>query len=200
MTDERDSDVGERRVDLAVETSDEGLFTCLYPVERLPGQGRHVKLRAESQHFPELARDLGVDAVESLSADLVLTPKANGELVRLTGTVQAKVRQTCGITLKTLISDVSDQMDRIYSFSQEQEQYTPNAEIQLDLESEDPADPVVDGHVDLAAAVIEQLVLAIDPFPRAEGAEYAPLTEDETVVSGPFAALSALRTAKIDKI
>jgi hypothetical protein len=61
----------------------------------------------------------------------------------------------------------------------------------------DPPDPIIGGVIDLGQVVAEQLVLALDPFPRAPGAAFdspadAPAAEG-TPTPGPFAALAALR-------
>ena len=59
-----------------------------------------------------------------------------------------------------------------------------------DPESEDEI-PYAGGTIDLGEAVVEQLALDLDPFPRKEGAEL-PSEADPANVS-PFAALAALR-------
>ena len=55
------------------------------------------------------------------------------------------------------------------------------------------------GVVDLAAPVLEEFVLAIDPYPRAPGAVFEGPTEDEpeeSAAAKPFAALAKLKTKR----
>ena len=70
-------------------------------------------------------------------------------------------------------------------------------EIEIDLETLDPPDVMVDGVLDLGGVVCEQLALNIDPFPRKPGAEFETVAADEGEVDepapSPFAALAKLK-------
>jgi hypothetical protein len=50
----------------------------------------------------------------------------------------------------------------------------------------------LDGKLDLGAIATEFLLLAIDPYPRKPGAEFAPVKADDASAK-PFAALEALK-------
>ncbi|MBO6782980.1 MAG: DUF177 domain-containing protein, partial [Alphaproteobacteria bacterium] len=41
--------------------------------------------------------------------------------------------------------------------------------------------------------LVQNLALALDPYPRAEGAVFEPVDDDAGKPSGPFAALAQLR-------
>ena len=69
----------------------------------------------------------------------------------------------------------------------------PSPEMVLDAEGDDPPETFEGDTIDLAEVWMEFLALAIDPFPRAPGAEL-PETADDPKPS-PFAALAALRPA-----
>jgi len=57
---------------------------------------------------------------------------------------------------------------------------------------EEPAEPLIEGKVDLGAIATEFLLLGIDPYPRKAGAEFAAVkTADDS--ARPFAALEALK-------
>ena len=58
------------------------------------------------------------------------------------------------------------------------------------LDEEDPPDPIVDGKVDLGALAAEFLALALDPYPRKPGAEFAAPEVAEP--DSPFAELARL--------
>jgi len=49
-------------------------------------------------------------------------------------------------------------------------------------------------HYDLAAPLVEELVLAIDPYPRAPGVEFAPPEDGEQAPESPFAVLKGLKS------
>ena len=69
----------------------------------------------------------------------------------------------------------------------------PGAEVNLE-EVEGWPEPLEDGVLDLNALILEHVALAIDPYPRAEGAEmpedYA--RKDRSSGESPFAVLSKL--------
>ena len=70
----------------------------------------------------------------------------------------------------------------------------PVDEVLIDLDAEDPPEPVVDGGVDIGEVVTEHLALALDPYPRREGArmrvgDWAGSEGD----SSPFAVLKSLK-------
>ena len=49
-------------------------------------------------------------------------------------------------------------------------------------------------HYDLAAPLIEEFVLAIDPYPRAKGVEFEPPGAGEEAPESPFAVLKGLKS------
>ena len=48
-------------------------------------------------------------------------------------------------------------------------------------------------HYDLAAPLLEELSLALDPYPKAAGEEFAASEESEAEIESPFAILKKLR-------
>ncbi len=68
-------------------------------------------------------------------------------------------------------------------------------EVLVDPEGVDPAEPLPAEGIDLGELVVQELAVALDPYPRKPGAEvpaeYRP-PEVETK-EGPFAALKALK-------
>lgn len=165
-------------------------------VERLPDLGRHWTVEATAEEAAALAQRLNVDAVESLKGVLHVKPFAKGDMLKVTGTMTATVRQACVVTLQPLTSQLSEDIDRVFSFSAPKD--LP-LEVEWTVEDEDLPDPVVDGAIDLGEIVAEQLALSIDPYPRAEGVAFTvPETLGGVSANGPetenpFAALAGLK-------
>ena len=71
--------------------------------------------------------------------------------------------------------------------------------VDIDVLGADEPEPIADGRIDLGEAVVQQLAIALDPYPRAPGAELpaqysaeeANGSRDDAVT--PFAALGRLR-------
>jgi uncharacterized metal-binding protein YceD (DUF177 family) len=174
------------------------VFSHLYPVERLPGEGRVVKLAPSEQERAAIADLLGLGGLPEFTAKVTLKSFAGGEMVRVTGSLSAHVLQTCGITLEPVESDVCEDINRVFAFTVPE---SDNAkEMELDPEGAEPPDPVIEGHIDLGEVVVQQLSLGLDPFPRAPGAEFdPPKGVNDPVQASPFAVLAGLGTGKSPK-
>jgi hypothetical protein len=104
---------------------------------------------------------------------------------------QADLVQICGVTLDPLPSAPAGHfMVRVLPEGSAHAP-SPEAEVSLDPDADDPPDVLEDDEIDLAAYVVEHLALAIDPFPRKPGAEFEPPTDDADL--SPFAVLRALK-------
>ena len=143
------------------------------------------RLQADAPALQRIAAELGLDGLDRLQAEAEIAPWLDGARVR--GRLRAKVRQTCGITLEPLESDI----DQGFEFTL-LPVGSPNAPARadegvIDPEAEDPPELVEDDEVDLGALVIEQLALEIDPFPKTPGAVFDPGPEEGP--PSPFAVL-----------
>ena len=69
----------------------------------------------------------------------------------------------------------------------------PAAEVDLDLPDEEEPEEIESLHYDLAGPLLEEFLLALDPYPRRPGAEFTPQTEPSDGSLSPFAALKALK-------
>jgi hypothetical protein len=99
--------------------------------------------------------------------------------------------QICVVTLEPMISLVDEDFTRLYSVEAPDE----GPEIIIEMDEDDVPDPVLDGQIDMGEAAAEHLALAMDPFPRAPGADFQPPAEPEpepVTLPTPFAALASL--------
>ena len=157
---------------------------------RLGLEAREIALDASASECAALAARFGILGVGSLSARIRLEPETGGS-IRARGTLAAEVEQACIVTLDPVRQQVRATID-----------------LRLLEEGETPADDDPDspdeietsgGMVDLGEAVAEQLALALDPYPRADGAALPPFDPPEEpepeqpAKPNPFAALGKLR-------
>lgn len=173
-------------------------FSRLVTVGRQGARDRNYSITATKEECEALAKRFSILAVEGLSAEIALTPAAGGRLLRLQGRLSADVVQACVVTLAPVPAHVEEEFSLAYSLEPVRE--TEN-EIVVDFSSEDPPEPVENGSIDIGEAAAEHLALALDPFPRAPGASFDGLVEDEAPLepepeprrSGAFDALAALK-------
>jgi uncharacterized metal-binding protein YceD (DUF177 family) len=159
---------------------------------RLGLEVREVKLEATAAERDALTARFGILGITALHATLRLEPEQGGT-VRARGKLMAEVEQSCVVTLDPVRQKVTAAIDlRILGEDESPTDEDPDSPDELESEG---------GVVDLGEAVAEQLSLALDPYPRAEGAEMPELDPPEPEAPeperrpNPFAALSKLRGA-----
>ncbi|TCH96375.1 DUF177 domain-containing protein [Roseococcus sp. SYP-B2431] len=157
-------------------------FSHRLPLAQVPAQGRDLRLEAGPAEREALARRFGLLALHALSADLRLLPDAEGA-VQVTGRMTAELDQECGITLVPVRQSVAEPV--AWRLVPEGMEPSDGEDDPDDIESEQ-------GAADLGEALAQQLSLAIDPYPRAPGAEL-PEQAGGQEPHGPFASLLKLK-------
>ncbi len=177
---------------------DENLSPVSYQVHvaRLPAKGMPIVIDAEESELYALARAHELEAVNEFHVELLVAPwRRDG--VRITGQVAAKVVQSCVITLVPVESEISTEIDVTLVPENSRLARVDNddgGEILLDPDGQDAPDVFSGDSVDVGAIAEEFFELAIDPYPRAPGAELQndPEPEPEKPPS-PFEKLAQLR-------
>lgn len=149
-----------------------------------------MTLEASVEERAALARRFGLVGIARLVADAALT--RDGDEIRAGGTLAGDVTQSCVASGEPVAAVVNAPFDLV--FRPQPEGVRPDEEVEL---GEAELDVVFyDGTaIDIGEAVAETLLLNLDPYPRAPGAEAAlqaagVKSEEE---AGPFAALAGLR-------
>jgi uncharacterized metal-binding protein YceD (DUF177 family) len=154
--------------------------------DRVGPEGRVERIEAGEAERAALARRYGIPAVGSLSAEVTLRPEPGGA-VRATGHLSAEVTQSCVVTLDPVEQRVEEPVDL---------RFLPSGADPVD-DPEGPDEiPMRGGVLDLGEAVAEQVALALDLYPRAEGAELPAEGAGADRPASPFAALEALRRSR----
>ena len=154
------------------------------------GEGeRRMTIEADEGERAALARRFGLVAIGRLAAAFALSRR--GEEVTMTGALSAAVTQSCVATDVPLAAALEEPFEIVF-------RPQPDAPGEDEVELDDAEMDVVfyDGaSIDVGEAVAETLLLNLDPYPRAPGAEQAlraagVRSEEE---AGPFAALAGLK-------
>jgi hypothetical protein len=165
------------------------------PLHELGRGASERRMIAEGPALQRIAAVAGLDALKSLEATLRITPWLDG--AEIEGRWSAVVVQTCGVTLEPFESVLGGELSvRTAPSGSPALGAGGEHELDLDPEADDPPDEIFDGVLHLGAYVVEDLCLAVDPFPRKPGAAFeAPQAEAEP---SPFAALARLKGADRD--
>ncbi|MEO1656560.1 MAG: DUF177 domain-containing protein [Pseudomonadota bacterium] len=132
-----------------------------------------------------LAKRLDLPAVNALSGTLKAV--RHGTLIHIDGRIDAELERTCVVSLEPMSETVGEDFSTDYT--------TDLAEgMDDDIEGDLDAPELLEGEtLDLGDVLLEQLVLAMTPHPRKEGAE-APNDPGAGKESSPFDVLKALKS------
>ncbi len=152
-----------------------------------PGDEISRSLEADAAECAALAERMGLIAVDSLSAAVTVRRLAGGALYRVQGRISADVVQACVVTIEPVPGHVEEDFDELYAA----EGYELPED---DKEAELPE--IFDGQeIDLCELVAQILLISLDPYPRAPGAELAlknAADEDVSDRRRPFEGLAEM--------
>jgi uncharacterized metal-binding protein YceD (DUF177 family) len=168
------------------------------PVEtvRVDAGGRVEQIETTAQERADLARALGLVAIDTLAGELTLVRDKAG-VIRVDGHVTADIVQNCVVSLVPVAQKIDEPIS--LRFVEEGTAATPAAakpaaEVRVDPGEEDPPEILAGATVDLGPILTEHFILAIDPYPRAPGAALPdnPAEDQPEASDSPFAVLAGL--------
>lgn len=176
---------------------------------------RRVEISPSEEAFPVLCRRLGIYSIESLKADLELQRNSINKVIHVKGRISADVHQKCVVTAEPVQETIEDTFDAWFedpnqtvSFEKAKRERMSRKEQEKQpmIDEADDPEAIIDGKIDLGELVMQHLSLALDPYPRIDGAVYesddAALKDaPEGTYDNPFAALKDWKKneAKKDK-
>ena len=168
-------------------------FSRPVSLDRIGAKPVEYDIAATPEECEALARRFGILSVERLSARVTLAHGAGGETVQLAGRLQARVVQSCVVTLEAVSAEIDETFALIYGPGAEGADVT-----EIDPDPDDaPVEPLPGDAIDIGESVAQQLSLALDPYPRApraslEGA-WPGAADSQNPPRGPLSALESLK-------
>jgi uncharacterized metal-binding protein YceD (DUF177 family) len=163
-------------------------------VEQIPDTGLHRDLEADQTARDGMAELAGLREILSASASLDVTPERGGRF-HVTGRVQARIAQTCVVTLDPIENEIDEPIDLIFAPPDQIPELADLVDEAAESEEDvpDPPEPIENGMIDLGRVATDAVFLAIDPYPRKPDAVFEPLVAAPDPEEHPFAALKALK-------
>jgi uncharacterized metal-binding protein YceD (DUF177 family) len=163
-------------------------------VEQIPDTGLHRDLQADQAAREAMAELAGLREILSASASLDVTPERGGRF-HVTGRVQARIGQTCVVTLDSIENEIDEPIDLVFAPPDQIPELADLVDEAAESEEEvpDPPEPIENGMIDLGRVATDAMFLAIDPYPRKADAVFEPLVVAADPADHPFAALKALK-------
>ena len=165
-------------------------FSRLQPVDEIGRDGVFRKLSADACESAALAKRFDIIKITDLKAELNLRHIRGGDIISVSGTLEALVEQECVVSLELVSSKICTKID---------ERFARNAETVDDIlvsveEPEEIDDLIVGNEIDLGEMLAQCLYLALNSYPRKndvkleEGLEVA----SEEIFLNPFSVLEKL--------
>ncbi|MFD2207585.1 YceD family protein [Kiloniella antarctica] len=185
-----------------METQCENEFSRRYPVDKIQARTQVLKLKAKPEECEAIAKRFNLIELHDLNATLQLEPKGKGSLLEVLGNLKAKVVQPCTITAEPVSSSLDETFEILYSFDPVDD---AGNEVLIDMDAEEPPELVDPQGIDFGEAVVQQLAVMLDPYPRApdvnwvgESVDEAPDEEEmqKSEKNNPFSVLKDLQIKK----
>lgn len=152
-----------------------------------------------------LCKRLGLDGLRKLKAHVSFALIEKKHVI-VSATFSATLVQPCCVTLKPVTTDISADFSITYIENVEEDEGDDEESDDFFEEKADPPEPLVNEQIDVGAALVEQLALVIDPFPRVKDAVFEGFVskskgvpDSEFEKKNPFAALSQLKAKPKNK-
>jgi uncharacterized metal-binding protein YceD (DUF177 family) len=167
------------------------------PLRDLTGDPVEFDLRATPAEREELRRRFKLLDLQELAARGTILPLKGGQGLRVSGHIAAALAQSCVVTLEPVTQRIDEDFQLEFGDTGEVIE-AASGEMVLLPDQEQP-DPMPATGLDVGGLVAEQLALAIDPYPRKEGADLQEVLRRHGVKAeagkpNPFAALAALKS------
>ena len=176
-------------------TSETPPFQELYDLGDLGRGTAEMRVHASGDELARIAEWAGILAVDSFTAEITLRKHAANSF-SLDADLSADVVQECVVTLEPVRGHIARRVHRELHLSQALRHRSDTSVALSQHAGEDDVPEEIDSlEYDLAAPLLEEFSLALDPYPRAPGVEFAapePEEADEKPES-PFAVLKNLK-------
>jgi len=160
-------------------------FSRRIALDRIGTEPLTEKISADAVERKALCARFGWLTLDRLEAEAVLTSRSGGAQAK--GRLRAMLTQPCVATREPVAAKIDETFE--VRFLAEK---APDEEAEIELSADDlDVMPIEDGQIDLGEAVAQTLALALDPYPRAAGADAVVATAGAEE-AGPFAGLKDL--------
>ena len=165
-------------------------LSVIYDLSDLSNAGAELAIAATPDQRARLAEWVDVLSVDKFEATITLN-RRSATRFGYSAVLSAEVVQSCVVTLEPVPAHLSLDIDRSLHLTK----LPRNADIEpqeLSPVSDESPEEIPDLRYDVAAPLLEEFSLAIEPYPRAPGVVFETPAERDLPES-PFAALKALK-------
>ncbi|HEV7910892.1 MAG TPA: DUF177 domain-containing protein [Methylocella sp.] len=172
-----------------------GPLTRMLAVATVPDTGLDIRLCANETECAALAENYDLVAVQTFEAGFHVR-KQGPKRYEVSGVLHALVTQTCAVSLEPFETLVSAPVNVDFAPSRQPLGEPASRKMTAGAAAtfggpQDPADPIIDGQIDLGALAAEFLALNLDLYPRKPGVTFEDMHvgAEASGTNSPFAVL-----------
>ncbi len=166
-------------------------FEHFYDLADLSEAGAEMAIRPSAQQRSQLAQWAGVTSVDRFEATVTLRRRSASRFA-YDAVLAADIEQSCVVTLEPVRSHIGLNIHRELHVISAAPKFAP-AGGEIATAGDEGPEEIEGTRFDLAAPVLEEFLLAIDPYPRAPGVEFVRPPSPEAPPESPFAVLGKLK-------
>jgi uncharacterized metal-binding protein YceD (DUF177 family) len=167
-------------------------YTYPFELAGVSERGVELSISPDAAERARIAAWLGALEVPRLDATIRLA-RLDDDVYRYDAEFTAEVVQACVVTLEPVPSQHTGSATRRYRLMAKAPR-RPSRGVEIDVGAdEDETELLLSSLVDIAAPVLEELSLSLDPYPRAPGVTFEPPKEESAAKDSPFAVLAKLK-------
>lgn len=163
--------------------------------EDIPKKGRMILLRPNDDELEAIAKRLELVSLSIFDGEIKVQPEPGRE-ISIRGMIRAEFTQNCVISGDLVATEVEFELFRMFSENADPFDGLGRDEEDVIDPDIDDADPIIDGHIDVGEATVEELALRIPPYPKAEGVNFDEATfinDPKDEKENPFSVLKSLK-------
>lgn len=170
---------------------DHAPFSQSFDLGSLGEADRVVTLAPSEEERAGIAAWAGVNALDAFSANIRLR-RTGSDTYSYEGSFVADVTQSCVVTLEPVHAHLEGMASREFLVMPQRARRRNEPGEEADEDGDTDIDTLPTNMLDLAAPILEEFALTIDPYPRAPGAVFE-VPPDSDKPANPFAALQKLK-------
>jgi hypothetical protein len=172
--------------------SDQPAYIYPFELAGLSERGAELSLSPDAAERARIAAWLDALEVPRLDATIRLVRLEDG-VYRYSAEFRVEVVQACVVTLEPVPSVHVGTAERRFRVAARTSRRSSRGE-DVDLgKDEDATEVLASSLLDVAAPVLEELSLMLDPYPRAPGVAFEPPKDESKDMDSPFAVLAKLK-------
>lgn len=165
-------------------------FSVIYDLSDLSNAGAELTIDATPEQRARIAEWAELQSVDRFAARVMLK-RHSATRFEYQAEFTAEVIQPCVVTLEPVPAHLALDIARSLHLLRIPRGAGAGS-LELPPPSDDGPEEIEDPHYDIAAPLLEEFSLALDPYPRAPGVVFEP-PEEGDVLESPFAVLKSLK-------